>query len=386
MKTCRIDPGIARGNVTTSGKWLDTTGAYLLTHAQYDQCGNVRKTWDARDTGLTNPSQVSYSDAFSDGVPRNTYAFPTSMTTAVPDSNGTYGSNVALTATSVYDFNTGKVFSTTDANAKTTSYDYSDSLDRLKQVTMSDGGRTTYTYVDVHQCGPYVEARTLLDATGRETDSYQYFDGLGRPKRTFTYENQDTNNPYLTVDTQYDALGRVWSVSNPYRSAGCTSTVNPSGRWTQTTFDALSRPGQIKTTADNAVVTTSYSGNTVTVTDQAGKKRRSVTDALGRLTRVDEPDSNGNLGLTSAPAQPTSYTYDVLGNLRRVDQGYQQRFFMYDSLSRLIRAKNPEQSAGSVASNITDPITGNAQWSMAYGYDNNGNLTARVDARNVTTT
>ncbi len=58
---------------------------------------------------------------------------------------------------------------------------------------------------------------------------------------------------------------------------------------------------------------------------------------------------------------------------------------MYDSLGRLIRAKNPEQDAGSVASNVTDTVTGNGQWSMAYGYDNNGNLTARVDARNITT-
>jgi YD repeat-containing protein len=380
------DPGTpARGNVTSAGKWLDTTGAYIQTRVQYDQCGNVRKTWDARDTGLTNPTQISYSDAFSDGVPRNTYAFPTNVTTAVSDPGGIYGSNVALTTTSVYDLNTGKVVSGIDSNAKTTSYDYSDPLDRLKQVTLPDGGRTIYTYVDAHQCGPYAESRTLLDSTGREAVSYQFFDGLGRPKRAFTHENQDTNNPSLTIDTQYDSMGRVWRVSSPYRSSGCTATINPLGRWTTTGFDALSRVVSV-TTPDSAVVSTAYSGNNVTVTDQAGKTRRSVTDALGCLARVDEPDSNGNLGLTSAPAQPTSYTYDVLGNLRRVDQGSQQRFFMYDSLSRLIRAKNPEQLAGSVASNLTDPITGNTQWSLAYGYDNNGNLTARVDARNVTTT
>src|SRR6266404_2031733 len=32
-----------------------------------------------------------------------------------------------------------------------------------------------------------------------------------------------------------------------------------------------------------------YSGNTVTVTDPAGKQRKNVTDALGRLVEVDEP-------------------------------------------------------------------------------------------------
>ena len=47
------------------------------------------------------------------------------------------------------------------------------------------------------------------------------------------------------------------------------------------------------TTPDGAVVSTDYSGNTVTVTDQAGKRRRSVTDGLGRLIRVNEPERVG---------------------------------------------------------------------------------------------
>ncbi len=369
-----MDPGTARGNVTTTGSWLDTTGVYLQTHAPYDQAGNLRNAWDAKG----NLSQIEYSSSYA-------YAFPTLTRTAVPDPSGVYGSTASLVATSVYDFDTGLVISTTDANGQATSFEYNDALDRMTKINSPDGGRTTRIHVDNHPCGPYVETKTLLDTTGRETDSYQFFDALGRPKRTFTYENQDTNNPYLTVDTQYDSMGRAWRVSSPYRSLGCDASINPLGRWATTGFDALSRVISV-TTPDTAVITTSYSGNTVTVSDQAGKLRRSVTDGLGRLARVDEPDSNGNLGSASAPSQPTSYTYDVLSNLRRVDQGSQQRFFMYDSLSRLRRAKSPEQAAGSLASNMTDSVTGNAQWSMAYDYDNNGNLTARVDARDVTTT
>jgi RHS repeat-associated protein len=360
------DPGSARGNPTTAGVWENISGTYLQTHAQYDQSGSVRNTWDARG----NLSQVEYSSSYA-------YAYPTLTRSAVPDPSGAYGSTTALVATSAYDFNTGLVTSTTDANGQTTTYAYNDSLLRLTQVNLPDGGRTTRTYVDAHQCGPYVETRTLLDSSGRETDSYQFLDALGRPKRAFSYDNQDTTNPYLTVDTQYDSMGRAYRVSNPYRSSGCTATVNPSGRWTTSAFDPLGRVTSV-TTPDSAVVASSYSGNTVTVTDQAGKARKSVTDALGRLAQVYE-DPNGLNYLTS-------YTYDVLGNLRRVDQGSQQRFFMYDSLSRLIRAKNPEQAAGSIASNITDTVTGNSQWSMAYDYDNNGNLNARLDARNITTT
>ena len=132
------------------------------------------------------------------------------------------------------------------------------------------------------------------------------------------------------------------------------------------------------TTPDGAQVVTSYSGTTVTVTDQDQKSRKSDTDALGRLTNVWE-DANPN-GLN----YETGYQYDVLGNLRQVTQGSQQRYFAYDSLSRLIRTKNPEQAVNT-ALNFTDSQTGNSGWSHAYTYDANGNLASRVDARNITT-
>jgi RHS repeat-associated protein len=380
-----IDPQTSyRGNPTTTSRWLDyPTSTWISTHAQFDQCGSVRYVWDARDITLTNPTQIEYSSAYA-------YAYPTVTRTPVPDSTGQYGSTSALVTSAAYDFNTGLVTSTTDANGKTTSFEYNDPLDRLTRANLPDGGRTTHAYVDAHQCGAFVETRTLLDNGGRETDSWQFFDGLGRPYLAEQLDNQDPANPFLRVDTQYDSIGRVWRVSSPYRSPGCTSAVNPSGRWTQTTFDALSRPTQALTTADNAAVTTAYRGNAVTITDQAGKQRRSLTDALGRLVRVDEQVCQGQpctptLGSVDNPAQPTSYLYDVLGNLRKVTQGAQQRFFMYDSLSRLIRAKNPEQDINSVL-NLSDSITGNSGWSFGYSYDNNGNLTSRIDARNITTT
>ncbi|HEX8163947.1 MAG TPA: RHS repeat-associated core domain-containing protein [Pyrinomonadaceae bacterium] len=369
------DPGAgARGNATTVSRWLDTSNTWLETRAEYDQFGNAWKSTDARG----KVSQVEYSASYQ-------YAYPTRTISAAPDASGQRGSATALESFTAYDLSTGLVTSTTDANGQTTSYQYNDPLNRLKQVTRPDGGRTTYTYVDAHQCGPYVESRTLLDASGRETDSWQFFDGLGRPYLSETYENQDANNPYIRVDTQYDALGRAWRVSNPYRSAGCGAPTNPPGRWTTTAYDALSRVKTV-TTPDGAAANTSYSGNQVTVTDQAGKVRSSVSDALGRLASVTEAPGVTGYGFV------TNYAYDAMGNLRRVDQGGQLRFFMYDSLSRLIRAKNPEQT-GSIAADadfpaLTDATSGtpNGNWSMGYTYDANSNLYKRKDARNTVTT
>ena len=81
----------------------------------------------------------------------------------------------------------------------------------------------------------------------------------------------------------------------------------------------------------------------------------------------------------------TTYTYDVLDNLVKVSQGSQQRFFMYDSLKRLIRVRNPEQ--GTLASlNLSDSLTGNSAWSFGYQYDANGSVTQKTDARGVVST
>ena len=122
----------------------------------------------------------------------------------------------------------------------------------------------------------------------------------------------------------------------------------------------------------------------------------SQTDALGRLTNIWEvrsPDAASGTVSVSFPNHPeitagyqTDYIYDSLGNLRKVIQGAQTRWFAYDSLSRLIRVKNPEQITNSSLPPHTDPVTGGSGWCMAYSYDANGNMVSKIDARNITTT
>src|SRR6266850_746334 len=122
--------------------------------------------------------------------------------------------------------------------------------------------------------------------------------------------------------------GRVKQVSNPFRPALGETAV-----YTTTAYDLAGRLTSL-TTPDSAVVTTAYSGNSVTVTDQAGKARKSLTDGLGRLTQVYEDPAGLNY--------LTSYSYDTLDNLTSVAQGTQpSRSFVYDSLKRLTSATNP---------------------------------------------
>ncbi|QQS48000.1 MAG: RHS repeat protein [Acidobacteriota bacterium] len=385
---------LLRGNATQVTKWLSVPAGDVKSWAQYDIAGNVVKTIDSNQ----NATIIDFSDRF--GAPdddarlntapspnwlgsQSTFAFPTKITNALGHE-----------AYTQYDYFLGRPVNTEDANGVVSSLAYSDSLDRLTQAIearykVGSGIPTvrrqkSFVYDDVNRTITSTGDRDLYGdniLTGRA-----YYDGLGRTWRTAAFEgNTGSGNTWSISDTVFDALGRVRQVSNPFRAADPATATAPSGTWTTTTYDALSRVITVQT-PDTAIVTTAYSGNVVTVTDQTGRQRRSMTDVLGRLTRVDEPSGcNTCLGSVSSPLQPTSYVYDVLDNLRRVQQGSQNRYFMYDSLSRLIRAKNVEQTVNSGLA-LSDPVTGNSQWSIKYEYDANGNLWKKTDARNVLTT
>ena len=125
---------------------------------------------------------------------------------------------------------------------------------------------------------------------------------------------------------------------------------------------------------DNSTSTASYADNTVTTTDPAGNQRKGVSDELGRLITVYEPDPPTSNSLTLQ----TSYTYNVFNQLNHVTQGAQSRTYVYDSLGRLNSSTTPE--AGTVCLGTYSGST-----CQANGYDNWNNLLYRTDARGVVT-
>src|SRR5262249_11007537 len=149
-------------------------------------------------------------------------------------------------------------------------------------VNLPDGGQTTWSYNDV---APMSMTRTQKQNSSSNIVSVEIHDGLGRISQTQL--TSDTSTDF--VDITYDVAGRKATVSNPYRSTG-DSTYGISTYL----YDALNRPTKVippDGSSGSNNVTTQYCGNSTLVTDQAGKWRRSLTDALGRLTEVDEPNS-----------------------------------------------------------------------------------------------
>ena len=362
------------GNLTTKKVWDDLDNKWITMSNTYGLYGNLATSTDGRG----KITQFFYDDA--------THALPTSVVVDPQNGTGTQ------TTTAAYDFSTGLVTSQTDINGQVSTISYVNQLlgtvdpfgrpgfTEAPQVNINGTNhkrRVTTTYLD--------SARQLIVETDLNAQNDKLLktrttsDQLGRP--VLTEQTEDGTNYTLSVRNAYLDMGRVMLTSSAMRS-----TAASTDSWTRVTKDTAGRVKEVVTfggatqpawSGTNGIftgaVTTDYDTQFTTVTDQAGKKRRSMVDALGQLIRVDEPDPNGNLGTTTSPAQRTDYGYDMFGNLTTVTQPdaaiqvTQTRTFTYDSLSRLRTAVNPESGT------------------VSYQYDDNGNLLVKTDARDVST-
>ena len=187
---------------------------------------------------------------------------------------------------------------------------------------------------------------------------------------------------------EFDSLGRPRKSYNPFYASTPTGAIPTGTKYTEVvSYDALGRTTNVRL-QDNTTAITTFNGTTVTVTDQAGKQRRQLADALGRIVRVDEPDANGNLDVSSVPAQPTNYEYDGNDNLVKVIQTgngvTQERKFKYDSLSRLTHERQVEANATLDDNGVKGAIAP-TKWTKVLKYTTKSLLVDGYDARGVNT-
>ena len=369
------------GNITSVTKNGTNTGSYTTQYPR-NSYGQIKEIIDPTN----NTTTIGYDDEWSDGggcVRSDQSAYPTSITNA-------------LNQTTHYSYSscTGTISSITDPNGVVTGYSY-EAQDRVISKTVKDSSNVLASSVSV----AYADAAPAKITTNVAQDSTHSIstetdlDGLGRELRS-TLLN-DPQGPACT-DTFYDALGRKSFVTNRHRGYS-----SPTDGVTGFTYDALNRP-LLQCNQDDGITASvvacssaapptitgscatagssyrqwSYANQTTDIYDEHRNHSQQTVDGLDELTMVKEPNSS------NTPALETDYTY-ALGNLTNVNQKGtggdvpRLRTFTYDGLSRLITATNPETGQicyGTVSGSTCTP-----------GYDQNGNLLTKTDARGAVT-
>ncbi len=399
-----------RGKPTTAKVWDSDNNAWIQTHTQYDQYGNARKAWEANEgIGSNRFAETEYSADYG-------FAYPTKVITPAPDPDNIHGTNQGSFATTTYDFMTGLSLTSTNEFDQTTATEYNDALLRpTRSFAVNFAAPETQTiYIDTALT---VKVRKQIDQNNWD-EATTFMDSLGRTIKTQATDSQGD----ITVETEYDLLGRVKRTSNPYRAGDVKL-------WSVPRYDEMGRAVESYAPAPDgetgaslgitqyAISTQSgFVGTSVTATDASGRRSRSITNGLGQLARVDEAASDNSLsplpqasptpnpspsptprnppdcitprdppgcaGLTGSdyPMNSTFYKYNVQGKMVEVTQGAQKRFFMYDSLGRLIRVRQPEQDINA-ALELTDVSTGNKDWTAKFTYDLFGNVLTTTDAK-----
>jgi YD repeat-containing protein len=383
------------GNLLTEQKCLSISGtgsgatcsSAWETKYSYDTTGQVTQKIEGYGTA------VAATTSYAWGGQGNGYLY----TVTHPNS--------ATDAYTYFESTTGQIETHKDWNHNQTTYDYTDPLNRIHTITApatidgttgnSGQGVSTYTYTDTP--GDYsVQEQHSLTA-GVATSVTKYYDGLGRIEKSSTLVPiSQCSSGAIQATTTYDVMMRTYQVSNPY----CT-TADLTYGLTTFLYDPLGRKTQI-TNADGTVSSIGYGGNATKFTDPSNgtvtPQHIQQQNGLGQLTNVCEVTASTfgsvapaacNLNL-SGTGYLTAYSYDPLNNLVAVGQLGVSRSFIYDSLSRLTSAVNPETGAVSYGylTTASAPCSPNSALpckktdargvAISYNYDNLGRLISKT--------
>jgi RHS repeat-associated protein len=343
-----------RGNVTSVSHWdvtnISNQAKKLATYTNYYVTGTPVSTTDASG----HQSTISYADAFSDGVNRNTFAYPTSVTNA---------DNFSSTAQYNYDFGAVTRMQDPKGAVQTITYDSAGRTDRVTNQT--SGAYRRYAYAPQGYVSTYA---TIQDGAG-EAFGITYFDGGGRV-RAESMEHPGSTGGYMGTVTFYDVMGRVLKVANPTEiNSIWTPTGDDAAGWffTNQGYDWKGRP-LVTTNADGSTRENTYGGcgcaggEQITVRDEQGRRKRYTKDVLGRLIKTEE------LNWDQTVYSTTNYTLNVRDQIVTINQEGQTRTFDYDGYGRIVTRTTPEQGT------------------TTYSYFADGTTQTMTDARGASTT
>jgi RHS repeat-associated protein len=339
---------VYRGNVTAR----NSIGGYACV--TYEMTGVATQTIDGAGRTLSSAPSADTS-----------YSLPGVLT---PGGN----SNLATTVTYASSWQVTSVSGPNGAQS-TTTYD---GYGRPQSSSIPDGATTNYTYTYLGVAGGTANTQTGTIGSGTGARwKRTTLDGFGRVTRV---ESGHDSTTVSQVDTQYAAcacspLGKLYRVSQPYAPGG-------SPVWTTYAYDGSGRTISV-TAPDGSVTSTQYlttvtdpagnmfTGNLVKVMDQAGKWKIQMTDAMGNLIKVLEPNPDTT---TDGRYLVTDYTYNGISQLTQV----WMRRYAPGSTTNYTDQYRTFTYTGTDLASATNPENG----TVTYQYDGDHHVTQRTDA------
>lgn len=290
----------------------------------------------------------------------------------------------------------GRLYTETDYLNNTNTYGY-DALGRQTSVSNTIGSQSSTAYVWTGTNKPTLGVYGMTQTGNDGSVSTVWYDKLGRAIRS---EKKGFGGTMILIDTEYNAKGQTYRVSNPYFAGG-------SAIWAETyTYDGYGRTiGITRNTGRNT--TYSYSSSTVSeatagktfsktyssdgtltsATDNGGtinytyypdRKVKNITAPGGVVTSMQYADAARNQTQLSDPSAGTiNYTYNALGQIKtKTDARGRLTTYTYLPDGRTDNFVTPEGTT-TYAYDTNKQLTGISSpnsISRSYTYDSNGRV------------
>jgi len=385
-----------RGNPTSTTRWNvgypDSASEAVTSSVLYNTAGApVKQITPGSTANTVREVKIDYTDVFSDGYNRNTFAYPTKITDPADNfSEVKYrydiGANVRAKSPAPAGNTRGKETTRTF-----------DSLGRLEEQTIVNSGAYTRYARPNPDDGTQIKVFTTVTAGAGEAVTETYSDGAGRVRANRS-ELPGSAVRWSGTLVEYDILGQVKRQSVPteiddnWKPAG--DDLNRGWLWTQQKYDWKGRVTR-RINTDGADSLTLNDSDTLISYDGCGCAGGQITTVQGELVpRDDQPnlsarrtqkaydDVQGRTVKTevmnwdgTTPYTTTVNTFNgrdqVTSSIQYagaagVNSPHQDATMSYDGHGRIKTQHRPEQDANAVT---------------VYNYNADDSISSVVDAR-----
>ncbi|MDO8929533.1 MAG: FG-GAP-like repeat-containing protein [Bacteroidota bacterium] len=292
----------------------------------------------------------------------------------------------------------GQLLTEVDYLNNTNTYAY-DAMGRQTSVSNTNGSQTTTSYVWAGTNKPALGLYGVTQTGNDGSVSTAWYDKLGRAIRS---EKKGFGGSMILTDTEYNAKGQVYRVSDPYFAGGSqiwaetytfdgygrtTNITRNTGRNTTYTYRSatVSEPTAGKTFSktygpDGTLTSATDNGGTINYAYYPDGKTKNITAPGSVLTEMLYTDAARNQTQLKDPSAGTiNYTYDGFGRVKtQTDARNRLTTYNYYDDGRTNTVVTPEGTT-TYSYNTNKQLTGISSpnsVSRTYGYDAKGRVSS----------